>query len=236
MDESKRDPREDISLIRQILERATDGMKSVAPWFRGFGLLWLLYGAFSAALRLLLPRLSPAAAGRLSTANALVGWLFFTALALGFFACRRQQRRLGLETLARKLVDLWGVCIVSFLVLMLLTSALIPFLAARGPAFSAQSAQALNLALALCRGFLFFLLAAPLLITAVVLENRRMLWAGIGISALAALVLSCHALMLYADGAAMGAGWALFWNAATCLLDLAPGVMLLIFARQLKRA
>ena len=44
MDENRRDPRENISLIRQILERATDGMKTVAPWFTGFGLVWLIFG------------------------------------------------------------------------------------------------------------------------------------------------------------------------------------------------
>ena len=49
MDETKRDPIEDIFLIRQVLERATSGMRSLAPWFIRFGLVWLLYGGFSAA-------------------------------------------------------------------------------------------------------------------------------------------------------------------------------------------
>ena len=42
MDDSKRDPREDISLIRQMLERTVDGLQTVAPWVTGLGVVWLI--------------------------------------------------------------------------------------------------------------------------------------------------------------------------------------------------
>lgn len=234
MDESKRDPREDISLIRQMLERATDGMRTIAPWFTGFGLAWLIYGLFSALQRFAMLRVSLETAARLSYIGAVVGILSCCILAAGFLICRSRLARQGLNSLAMKLVDSWGVCIFIFLALTVLLVPAVQLLSAH-MGYSAEAAASLNKACALCRSFLFFLLpVTPLLITAVFLENRRMLYAGIALAVLAAAVLCCHALMLFGEGTGMGTGWWAFWFGAVCLLDLIPGVMLLIFGRQLK--
>ena len=237
MDESRRDPREDIILIRQILQRATNGMKTVSPWFTGFGLVWLIYGLFSAVQRLVMLQVPLSAAERLAFAGGVAGWLFYLILAGGFLVCRGRQKHRGLDTLAQKLMDLWGVCIFTFLLLTILMSTGIPLLANRGLGFSMESYSSLGRACFLCRSLLFFLLpVTPLLITAVFLENRRMLWAGIALAVLAAVVLSCHALMVFGDGTAVRGEWRFFWTGAVCMLDLVPGAMLLVFGRQLKRA
>ena len=231
MDESRRDPREDIFLIRQMLERATDDMKQVAPWFTAFGVLWLIYGALSAAGRVAMSRLPLSAGGMLSMAGSVAGWLFYLVLVAGFVICRRKR----LDTLSGKLIDIWGVCIITFLALTLLTGIVVPALGVRVLGVSQSDASALYRALALCRSFLFFLLpVAPLLITAQFLGMRKMLWAGIILSLLTAVVLGTHALMLFA-GSADIYGQGHVWTAATCLLDLVPGVMLLVFGFQLKK-
>ncbi len=235
MDESKRDPREDIYLIRQVLERTMDGMKSISPWFTGFGMVWLIYGGFCAFQRLVILRVPLSVARQLSFAGAIVGLVYCCTLAAGFLICRRRMTHLGLDSLVRKLVDMWGVCIVIFLFLTMLLSPVIQLVSVRVLGFSAEHAASLNKACALCRSFLFILLpVVPLLITAVFLDNQRMLWAGIILAALTAPVLCCHAFMLFADGMALGNGWQYFWFGAACILDLAPGVMLLFFGRQLK--
>ena len=235
MDKSKRDPREDIYLIRQVLERTMDGMKIIAPWFTGFGLVWLIYGAFCALQRLVILRVPLSVARQLSFAGAIVGLLSCCALILGFLICRSRMTHLGLDSLAWKLVDIWGVCIVIFLIMTMLLSPVIQLVSVRVLGFSSEHAASLNKACALCRSFLFILLpVVPLLITAEFLDNQRMFWAGIILAVLGAAVLCCHAFMLFADGIALGNGWQYFWFGAACILDLAPGVMLLFFGRQLK--
>ncbi|MBQ3371601.1 MAG: hypothetical protein IJG40_00510 [Oscillospiraceae bacterium] len=234
MDESKRDPREDIILIRQMLERAIDGMKTIAPWFTGFGLLWLIYGVFSSLQRLVINQVSLSVMNRLVLAGAVAGILFYFVLAVGFLICRKKLAHLGSDSLARKLVDIWGVCIFLFLILTILLNSVIQFLSMQ-LGFSVEAASSLNKACSLCRGFLFFLLPViPLLITAKFLDNRRMLLTGIVLAVLAGIVTCCHALMLFGEGLAIREGWAYFWFGVPCLLDLVPGAMLLLFGRQLK--
>ena len=234
MDEYKRDPREDISLIRQMLERAMDGMKIIAPWFTGLGIAWLIYGAFSAFQRIAMLHVSLSAAGRLSAAGSVIGTLACVLLAAGFLICRCRLGRLGLDSLARKLVDTWGVCIFLFLILTILLNPVISMISVRLGS-SAEAATALYKACAVCRSFLYFLFpVAPLLITAAFLDSRRMLFAGIGLAIITALVMCCNAILLFVDNLTMEIGWGYLLSAAACLLDLAPGVMLLVFGRQLK--
>lgn len=234
MDESRRDAREDISLIRQMLEQALSGMKSIAPWFTGFGMAWLGYGAFSALQRLAMLRVSLSAANRLSFAGAVAGGLFCVALAAGFLICRSRMTHLGPDSPGRKLVNTWGICIFLFLSLTVLLNPVVQIISAHLNS-SAQAAASLSKACALCGDLLFFLFpVAPLLITSEFLDDRRMLFAGIFLSILSATVMCCHAFMLFGDGFAPGNGWKVFWFGAACLLDLAPGAMLLTFGRQMK--
>ena len=238
MNEQLRDPREDISYIRSILEKAADGMKTVAPWFTRFGVLWLVYGVLCAALQIVMTNVSLTAAASLSIANGALGWLFYIVLAVGFFAARRKQKRSGLDTLALKLVDMWGACILVFLFLSVVL-VIVSVLAIRWLGLGLEAAASISYTLSACRSFLIFLLPLlPLLVTALFLENRRMLWAGIVLAVLAAAFLGSHIVLLWGSGLSgleVSPAWVGGWNAAACVLDIIPGVMLLLFARSLKR-
>ena len=235
MQEHTRDPKEDISYIRSILEKTTAGMKTVAPWFIRFGVLWLVYGLLCAVLRLSQGLVSPAAQIRMANAGAILSWVFYIALAVGFFAARRRLAARGLDTLALKLLDMWGVCILLFLVLCVGLS-VIPTLSVRLLGLGIEQTGAMNVAGAMVRSHLFFLLPiAPLLMTALFLENRRMLFMGAALAVLGALFCGCNMLLMYAGGVAVSRGWVLGSTLAACLLDIVPGVMLLLFGRQLKR-
>ncbi len=239
MDEKNRDPREDISYIKRILEKTTADMKTVAPWFAGFGIVWLVYGLLCAGLRIFQNLAAPAAQVPLANAGAILGWVFYIVLAAGFFLVRRQQKQRGLDTLARKLIDMWGVCILLFLTLTVGFEIAVPFAAVHVFAFSAEAASWLSMACSDCESCLVFLMPLlPLLITAIFLENRRMLWAGIVLAALAALIDGAHILFYWTSAAVFPAlrTWIEGWKVAACLLDLLPGVMLLLFGRSLKRA
>ena len=238
MNEQLRDPREDISYIRSILEKAADGMKTVAPWFTRFGVLWLVYGILCAALQIVMTNVSLSAAASLSIANGALGWLFYIVLAVGFFAARRKQKQNGLDTLALKLVDMWGACILLFLFLAIVLM-IVPVAAVRVLALPMDTINSIALTVSVCRSCLLFLLPLlPLLVTALFLENRRMLWAGIVLAVLAAAFLGSHIVLLWGSGLSgleVSPAWVGGWNAAACLLDIIPGVMLLLFARDLKR-
>ena len=235
MDDSKRDPREDISLIRQMLERTVDGLQTVAPWVTGLGVVWLIYGALSAIQRLVARRASLSLAIQLSRAGAIAGYLFCLILAVGFLVCRRKSAQLDSDSLARKLIDMWGVCIFLFSGMTILLNPVIQIFSIR-LGFSTEAAASLNKACALCRSFLLLLLpVTPILITAGFLNNFRMRMAGIILAVLTASVLCSHALLLFGEGAGVKAEWQFLWLGAVCLLDLAPGTILLVFGRQLKR-
>ena len=239
MDEQFRDPREDISYIKSILERAADGMKTVAPWFTRFGAVWLFYGILCAMLRIVMTTsVSLSAAASLSLANGALGWLFYLVLAVGFFAARRKQMRSGLDSLALKLVDMWGACILLFLFLAIVLM-IVPVAAVRVLALPKDTINSIAFTVSVCRSSLIFLLPLlPLLVTALFLENRRMLWAGIVLAVLAAAFLGSHILLLWGgslSGLEVSPAWISGWTAAACLLDIIPGVMLLLFARSLKR-
>ena len=233
MDENRRDPQEDISYIKRILEKTADDMKSAAPWFIRFGIVWLIYGLWSVLYRLVIVR---SASGPFHNVNAAVGWAFYLVLAVGFFIARRDQTRRGINTLALKLVDVWGACILVFLALLVGVEVLIPYTAVRILAFSTESMNQLAMVCSVCESCLLFLLPIlPLLVTAIFLENRRMLWAGIVLGVLAVLIVGSHILLIWTEDRILPAAIR-GWTAAMCLLDIAPGIMLLLFGRALKRA
>ena len=236
MEENIRDPREDISYIKNILAKTADGMKSIAPYFSRFGWIWLVFGLFSAVHRLVMNVVSESAAVIISQTDTVIAWLFYLALAAGFLVVRRKQKRRGLDTLALKLIDMWGTCIYVFLALTVCLTAVLPAIAVRALPLPFDAAVELTMNCALCQSCLIFLLPLlPLLITAIFLENRRMMWAGIVLACFAAVVLGCHILLVYGAGIAVSITWIHIWTAATCLLDIVPGVMLLLFGRALKR-
>lgn len=235
MEENVRDPREDISYIRAILEKTADGMKGAASWFVRLGIIWLVYGILCAAQRLASLAVSLTTTAAIGMVVSVVGWLFYIVLAVGFIAVRRQLARQGGGMLAGKLVDIWGVCIWVFLVLTVCLI-LIRAAAVRLMAFSPASADRLARYSAVCQSFLIFVLPlVPILITAVFLENRRLLWAGSAVSVLAAVVLSCHTLLIGSEDLSVRPVWIILLTAAVCVLDAAPGVFLLVFGRELKR-
>ncbi len=230
MNKSIRDPMEDISLIREILEKTTEGMKNIAPWIMGMGLLWLGYGLFSVICRLIMPSQTMAAV------QTAVGWLFHLALAVGFVLCQVRQVKSHPHSIARKMIDLWGICIVLFLVLTFLFSCILPFFG-RTMGMSSSVYNEFLITCGTIRSFLFFLLPVlPLFITSVLLEKRGTVLACLVLTLIAAAVLSFHVLMIFSRDLAVSGTWIVFWNGMTCLLDLVPGAMLLILGHQVKRS
>ena len=239
MDEQLRDPREEISYIKSILEKTADGMKAVAPWFIRFGIIWLVYGILQAAQRLLTPSLPFAAVQKLSLVLSLIGWVFYIALAAGYIVGRRKLAEQGCNTLGLKLMDIWGLCILLFLFLTVILTVVLTGMAARFFSFSAELTNRFQTTLSVCHSFLIFVLPLlPLLITAIFLDNRRMLWTGIVLTVLAAVILSIHVFLVVGSGQADISVSTAMMNAYTvvvCLLDIAPGLMLLYFGQALKR-
>ena len=239
MDEQLRDPREEISYIKSILEKTADGMKAVAPWFIRFGIIWLVYGILQSAQRLLTPGLPFAVVQKLSFVLSLTGWLFYIALAVGYFVGRRKLAEQGCNTLGLKLMDIWGLCILIFLFLTVVLTVVLTGLAVRFFSFSAELTNRFQTTLSICHSFLIFVLPLlPLLITAIFLDNRRMLWTGIVLTVLAAVILSIHVFLVVGSGQADISVSTAMMNTYTfvvCLLDITPGLMLLYFGQALKR-
>ena len=239
MDEQLRDPREEISYIKSILEKTADGMKAVAPWFIRFGIIWLVYGILQSAQRLLTPGLPIAAVQKLSLVLSLTGWLFYIALAVGYFVGRRKLAEQGCNTLGLKLMDIWGFCILIFLFLTVVLTVVLTGLAVRFFSFSAELTNRFQTTLSVCHSFLIFVLPLlPLLITAIFLDNRRMLWTGIVLTVLAAVILSIHVFLVVGSGQADISVSTAMMNAYTvvvCLLDITPSLMLLYFGQALRR-
>ena len=226
MEERIRNPKEDISYIRSILEKTADDMKGVAPYFTRFGEVWLIYGLLCTVLQIARNHVSMSAQMPLANVGAVLGWLFYIVLAVGFFAARKKQN--GLTTLSLKLVDMWGICILVFLFLCVVL-VVVPVFAIRGMSMSQEAVNSIGYTLSICRSFLIFLLPLlPLLITAVFLENRRMLWLGIVLAVLAAAFLGSHIVLLWGSGLSgleVSTAWIAGWNLAACLLDILPGVI-----------
>ncbi len=199
MEDSSRDVREDISLIRQILERCLDGMKVMKPWFNGLGMVWLIYGGFSAVQRLADLRVSASVAQQLSRIGTVVGLLFCFVLAAGFTACRIRMKQSGLDAQSMKLVNLWGICIFLFLAVTVLLNPVIRIICVR-LGCSQEAAASLYKACDLCRSILFLLMpAAPLLITADFLDHRGMMITGIILAVLSVFEICGNAVMLFND-------------------------------------
>ncbi len=235
MDENMRDPKEDISMIREILEKTEDNLRTIRPWFTGLGLLWLIYGVFSVVYRYILNSIPLIYASTFSIAYSIVSWIFYLAIFAGFCYFHKKQVSRGMEKLTVKIIDIWGVCIITFLILIILLSFVIPFFAIRQTESSFTEATPLLIACSFCRSFLFFILPAlPLLITALFLENRSLFAAGVILSCISAFVLCIHALMMYNSNVHFTDASGIIWFICISILDLSPGVMLLMFSQQLK--
>ena len=234
MDEQHRDPWEEISYIKSILEKTADGMKAVAPWFIRFGILWMVYGTLETIMRLLSVSASVSTIQAVIRVLGVIGWVFYISLAVSFFMGRRNLSKKGGNTLGLKLMDIWGLCILLFLFLTIVLT-VINFLAAH--AFIIY--DRLFAVLPVVKSFLIFVLPLlPLLITAVFLDNLRMLWAGIVLCVLSTAILSTQIFLVTGFGIAKILSSNAMFTAYTfvvCLLDIAPGLMLLYFGQALKR-
>nr|MBQ4453214.1 hypothetical protein [Clostridia bacterium] len=239
MDEQLRDPREELSYIRSILEKTADGLKAAAPWFIRFGILWLVYGILHTAQRILSPALSLSVVQAIAHVFSIISWLFYISLAVGFFTERRRLTEQGCNALCLKLIDIWGLCILAFLFLTVVLTVILSVLAARFFSFSDELTNRFYTTLTICRTFLIFILPLlPLLITAIILDNRRMLWTGIVLSAMAAVILSIHVFLVLGSGFTeipVTNAMVTAYTFVICLLDIAPGLMLLYFGYALKR-
>ncbi|MBR6376536.1 MAG: hypothetical protein IKS05_02080 [Oscillospiraceae bacterium] len=252
MDESKRDPREDISLIRQIMERAMDGMKTIAPWFRALGLVWMIYSLAHVTI-LFLPTvlvLDSEAAEALSLVKRIVQWVYFAVILVLFWLCRRRLAPLGKDAPARKLLDMWGVCMFLYLGITVVVFNLVTAFTHHCLNLTVYAERRINQTIRLCSTALYLLFPiAPLLMTAVLQRSRKMLLMGLVLALVAALVFAVDCVgqieVFYDKHEAFSRP---IWMESLekeplmigtmglyCLYSFVPGVMLLVFGRLVKR-
>lgn len=249
MDESKRDPREDISLIRQIMERAMDGMKTIAPWFRAFGLAWLVYSLWQ-SFCFLLPQFSWLLFAGGTTEDFVNGyetigqiseilhWVYLACITVMFWLCRRRLAPLGKDAPARKLLDMWGVCMFLYLGVGIVAFNLTASFADRYITLPKEAEKHLRYTINLCNTVLYYLFpVAPLLMTAAFLRSRPMFLVGLVLAVLAALNFGGYCLdsLMSYNGVTLNmelfAGIKVLFAGVIIALQLAPGVMLLVFGR-----
>ncbi len=234
MDESTRDAREDVALIRQMLDNALLGLRPIGKWMFWFGAVWLFFGLCSAVQRLgiLFASSSVEAAGSWSRLRTWMNLVFNIVLIAGVILSRKKISNLGEDSLARKLVDLWAVSICLYVFLNLLVIPITEITAVRMAAASAKDASGLYKACAAAGSVTVFLVPIlPLLITANFLNSRKMFIAGILLALLAGLVLGIHMILPFIDNPAIGTELWITWFAGSLILDIAPGVMTMIFGK-----
>lgn len=252
MDESKRDPREDISLIRQIMERAMDGMKTIAPWFRALGLVWMIYSLAHVTI-LFLPTvlvLDSEASETLRLVKRIVQWVYFACILVLFGLCRRRLAPLGKEAPARKLLDMWGVCMFLYLGTTVVVFSLVTAFTHHCLNLTVYAERRISQTMSLCTTALYLLFpVAPLLMTAVFQRSRKMLLMGLVLALVVALVFAVDCVgqievfqdKLEVCSCRLGAEelgekpLSVGVMGLCILVSFAPGVMLLIFGRLAKK-
>ena len=252
MDESKRDPREDISLIRQIMERAMDGMKIIAPWFRALGLVWMIYSLAHVTI-LFLPSvlvLDSEASETLRLVKRIVQWVYFACILVLFGLCRRRLAPLGKDAPARKLLDMWGVCMFLYLGITVGVFNLVTAFIHHCLNLTVYAERRISQTMSLCTTALYLLFpVAPLLMTAVLQRSRKMLLMGLVLALVVALVFAVDCvgqidvfqdtfepstIRSATEGLEKGP-FMMGMMCLYCLYNFVPGVMLLVFGRLAKR-
>lgn len=181
MNEEWTSAREDLSIIKTVLEQTMTGLRELAGFFTAYGWIWLGYGLAITVENAVMSALYVTGTpeyrlGYYSTLLSGPLLLFlFGGMGLTFIRWRRRARREGLNALARKLLDVWGVCLAVF-VCVSLGSDVVGALRGYYIKLPGTMAPASMYVSAVLR-FLFPVL--PLLLTAVFAENKGMLILGL---------------------------------------------------------
>ena len=234
MDERLSSAREDLSLIRAMLAQTMTGLRGLAGFFSAYGWIWLGYGVAATALNALSAALhaagrEPRLAYHIALLKGPLLLALYAALGVAFFRWHRRAEREGLNALARKLLDVWGVCLAVFVCVSLFSDVVVAMM---NYVFVTDT-SVISGGVYVSRVLWCLFPALPLLLTAAFAENKGMLILG-----LAAFAFGLARMAMPFDWLSVGIErlsqltWAV---PAWLVLQGFPGLLLLAFGYLLKK-
>ncbi len=235
MDERLSSAREDLSLIRAMLAQTMTGLRELAGFFTAYGWIWLGYG-----LAVTVENAVTSALYLVGTPEYRLGYYItllrgplllclYGGMGLTFFRWRRRAKREGLNALARKLLDVWGVCLGMFVCVSLFSDGVVAMM---NYVFVTDT-SVISGGLYVSRVLWCLFPTLPLLLTAAFAEDRRMLVLGLAafIFGLARMAMPFNWLSIGIERMGQLA-WAV---PAWLVLQGFPGPLLLAFGYLLKK-
>ena len=235
MDERLSSAREDLSLIRSMLAQTMTGLRGLAGFFTTYGWIWLGYAlaitAENAVTEALYVTGTPEY--RLGYYTQLLRGPLLLALygemGLTFFRWRSRARREGLNALARKLLDVWGVCLGVFVCVSLFSDVVVAMM---NYVFVTDT-SVISGGYYVSRVLWCLFPTLPLLLTAAFAENKGMLTLGLAAFAFGLLRMAMPFQWLSIGVTRLGQ---LIWAVPAWLaLQGFPGLLLLAFGYMLKK-
>ncbi len=235
MDERLSSAREDISLIRSMLEQTMTGLRELAGFFTTYGWIWFGYAAAITAENAVTSALYITGTPEYRLGHYILllrGPLLlclYGGMGLTFFRWRRRVKREGLNALARKLLDVWGVCLGVFVCVSLFSDGVVALM---NYVFVTDS-SVISGGLYVSRVLWCLFPVLPLLLTAAFAENRGMLILGLAAFAfgLARMAMPFQWLSIGVEQMSQ-LTWAI---PAWLVLQGFPGLLLLAFGHLLKK-
>ena len=236
MNEELTSAREDLSLIRSMLAQTMTGLRELAGFFTTYGWIWLGYGAAITAMNAITSALYVTGTPeyRLGYFTQLLGGpllllCLYGGMGLTFFRWRRRARREGLNAVARKLLDVWGVCLGVFVCVSLFSDVVVALM---NYVFVTDT-SVISGGVYVSRVLWCLFPVLPLLLTAAFAENKGMLILGLAAFAfgLARMVMPFQWLSIGIRQLSQ-----LIWAIpAWLVLQGFPGLLLLVFGYLLKK-
>ena len=235
MDERLSSAREDLSLIRSMLAQTMTGLRGLAGFFTAYGWIWLGYAlavtaenAVTAALYIMgTPEYRLGHCISLLRGPLLLA--LYGALGVTFFRWRRRAKGEGLNALARKLLDVWGVCLGVFVCVSLFSDVVVAMM---NYVFVTDTAL-ISGGVYVSRVLWCLFPTLPLLLTAAFAENKGMLILGLAAFAFGLARMAMPFQWLSIGVTRLGQ---LTWAVpAWLVLQGFPGLLLLAFGYLLKR-
>ncbi len=235
MDERLSSAREDLSLIRSMLAQTMTGLRELAGFFTAYGWIWLGYGvavtAVNAVTAVLYVMGTPEyrLGYHISLLKGPLLLCLYGGLGVTFFRWRGRARREGLNALARKLLDVWGVCLGVFVCVSLFSDVVVAMM---NYVFVTDS-SVISGSVYVSRVLWCLFPALPLLLTAAFAENRGMLILGLAAFAFGLARMAMPFQWLSIGIERLGQ---LLWAVPVWLiLQGFPGLLLLAFGYLLKK-
>lgn len=235
MDERLSCAREDLSIIRAMLAQTMTGLRELARFFTAYGWIWLAYAAAITAENAVTSALYVTGTPEYRLGHYITllrGPLLlclYGGMGLAFFRWRRRARREGLNAVARKLLDVWGVCLGVFVCVSLFSDGVVALM---NYVFVTDTAL-ISGGVYVSRVLWCLFPVLPLLLTAVFAEDRRMLLLGLAAFAFGLIRMAMPFQWLSIGIERLGQlAWAIpFW----LVLQGFPGLLLLVFGYLLKK-